>query len=317
MFPKVTVCNINMFKFDDVTPLLGGYALFYDTGLQYLRSIMPEVGITSTINDSYSSELDGETYPDNSNLQEFIRYNSHKMKDMLEMCIFNGVECGADNFTMEFTNYGACYVFQPTSMTSIKNAGQRYGLSMILNVEHVQYITAPRENVGFRIAIDCYHDSPNIEASGVDVGTGMRASIGLRKQSLTMLPAPHGQCVAEGTKQLQYYKNASYTQSRCYLECQTNYFMNACGCRTFYTPGNSDQPFCSPANLTKCYIPKYNEFITHREEYCTPTCEEACMAESYLRSNSYSGFPSIGVPQTFHVTNNYKYYALALGFSVK
>ncbi|XP_033112419.1 acid-sensing ion channel 1A-like [Anneissia japonica] len=312
-FPKVTVCNSNMFKFDQVTPLLGGSVLFYYHGLQYLRSLTPDIGITS--NGNGYGKLEDETYPGKKDLKEFIWYNSHRIKDMLEVCVFNGVICGPENFTLTYTNYGACYAFTPTTNISLNNAGQRYGLSMILNVEHLQYITAPRENVGFRIAIDGYNDDPDIEASGVDVGTGIRASIGLRKQTITSLPPPHGNCIVDGDKQLKYQVNKKYTQSRCLLECETDYFMEVCGCRTFYTPGNETQPFCSPSNLTGCYIPKYDQFADHRQVYCK--CEEACSVESFLKTNSFSGFPSRGVPQTFVVTKQWRYYALAFGFNVR
>ncbi|XP_033112433.1 acid-sensing ion channel 2-like [Anneissia japonica] len=312
-FPKVTVCNINMFKFDQVTPLLGGTLLFYYHGLQYLRSLTPDIGITS--NGNGYGKLEDETYPGRKDLKEFIRYNSHQIKDMLEVCVFNGVICGPENFTLTYTNYGVCYAFTPTTNTLLNNAGQRYGLSMILNVEHLQYITAPRENVGFRIAIDGHNDDPDLQASGVDVGTGMRASIGLRKQTITSLPHPHGNCIVDGDKKLKYQVNKKYTQSRCLLECETDYFMKVCGCRTYYTPGSETQPFCSPSNLTGCYIPKYEQFAEHREDYCE--CEEACSAESFLKTNSFSGFPSRAVPQTFIITEQWQYYALAFGFNVR
>ncbi|XP_071965301.1 acid-sensing ion channel 1-like [Antedon mediterranea] len=312
-FPKVTVCNINMFKFDEVTPLMGGFVYFFIYGLRYLQSLTPDVGITTADDDNWV--LDETKYPGDKNLQQFIKYNAHRMEEMLQVCMFNGVECGPSNFTLTYTNYGACYVFNPpTGKTNIKNAGQRRGLSMILNVEHIQYISAPRENVGFRIAIDGQNDIPDLEASGVDVATGMRASIGIRKQTITSLPKPHGTCIESGHRQLKY-TNDSYTQSRCYLECETDYFMEACGCRTYYVPGNADQVFCSPANLTGCYLPKYDEFSDHREEYCD--CKEACDVENFLKTPSYSRFPSRGVPQTFVVTNQHKYFALGLGFKVK
>ncbi|XP_033112434.1 acid-sensing ion channel 4-A-like [Anneissia japonica] len=193
-FPKVTVCNINMFRIDQVTAEIGGFTKFYEGGLNYLRSLAPEIGIISSNRTGNGNggcvKLTNTTYLGGTNLQEFISHSGHKIKDMLEVCIFNGIECGPENFTLTYTNYGACYIFTPTTKSSLNNAGQKHGLSLILNVEHLQYVTAPRENLGFRIAIDSQHDAPDLEASGVDVGTGMRASIGLRKHTVRLF-FPH------------------------------------------------------------------------------------------------------------------------------
>ena len=50
------------------------------------------------------------------------------------------------------------------------------------------------------------------------------------------LPAPYGDCATEDAVPLKYHQGP-YTENQCYLECETDYIVEKCGCRHFYMPG--------------------------------------------------------------------------------
>ena len=55
------------------------------------------------------------------------------------------------------------------------------------------------------------------------------------------LPKPYGSCLTESTGTLKYLAG-SYTKSKCFLECETDYVVSECSCRSFYMPGERTVP---------------------------------------------------------------------------
>ncbi|XP_072051798.1 acid-sensing ion channel 3-like [Amphiura filiformis] len=169
------------------------------------------------------------------------------------LCEFNGQKCGSENFTTTITNYGVCFTFNSITnedKLSVNTAGARQGLSVILNAEENNVVAAPRENLGFKVLVHPRDEIANLLDYGIELQPGTHTPIRLDVTEMKTLGSPYGKC---GNQPLKYLGGA-YTESKCYLECETDYIVSKCGCRNFYMPGNAT--YCSPSQLTKCF---YNE----------------------------------------------------------
>ncbi|XP_072051789.1 uncharacterized protein [Amphiura filiformis] len=118
-----------------------------------------------------------------------------------------------------------------------------------------------------------------------------------------MLPSPYGTCVkdvkgdtkSKDVEQQLKYLGGDYTKSKCLLECETDFIVDNCSCRTYYMPGSS--PFCSPRDLIECFYTKRDEFNGIKNTVCHH-CEESCQQTVYSTTASQSTFPSYSVATT-------------------
>ena len=111
--------------------------------------------------------------------------------------------------------------------------GKTQGLNLILSAESSDVVAAPRENLGFKMLIHPRNEFPNLDDFGIELEPGTHTPIRLDVTEMSTLGAPYGDC---GGKPLKYL-TGTYTVSKCYLECETDYIVEQCGCRNFYMPG--------------------------------------------------------------------------------
>ena len=100
-------------------------------------------------------------------------------------------------------------------------------------MEENNVVAAPRENLGFKVLIHPRDELPNLKDYGIELQPGSHIPIRVDVTEMKMLGKPYGKC---GSRTLKYY-DGSYTESKCYMECETDYMVDQCGCRTFYMPG--------------------------------------------------------------------------------
>ena len=112
--------------------------------------------------------------------------------------------------------------------------GKTQGLSLVLNVDESELVAVPRENSGFKMLVHPPFDIPNIDDFGIELEPGTHTSIRVDVTEMSTLSAPYGDC---GSKPLKYLNKNKYTESKCYLECELDYIVQQCGCRSFYMPG--------------------------------------------------------------------------------
>ena len=126
---------------------------------------------------------------------------------------------------------------------NVLSKGQTQGLSLILNTEEQENVPAPRENIGFKVLVHPRHETPNLQDYGIELLTGTHTPIRLDVTEMYSLPAPYGDCATEDAITLKYYQGP-YTENQCYLECETDYIVDKCGCRHFYMPGIKSEFEC-------------------------------------------------------------------------
>ncbi|XP_070575597.1 acid-sensing ion channel 1A-like [Ptychodera flava] len=286
-FPAVTICNNNMFEYDNLVGILGGVFEF-EFIFPYLYTLFTVDGEKIAKFATFLTPED-QYYGDGQNQFTFIDGSAPSVENMLRSCSFGGLPCGPENFTKVVTNYGICYTFNSDNedyVHKVRNAGQQYGLQLLLFVNERQYL-APRSNVGFRLMVHGQDEIPNVASYGLSLSPGTASTIGLKSRLISNLGSPYGNCVEDVENNLKYFDGA-YSLSKCWMECETDYAVEQCGCRYFYMPGNAT--YCSPYMLQSCYFSKMEEFAL-KVDPCKH-CEEPCVQTVYGTKLSYSSYPS-------------------------
>ena len=85
-----------------------------------------------------------------------MKQSAHNIRDMVEYCTWRDAEdCDYHNFSLIVTDWGVCYTFNNPpnkgDVLRVNQAGSRYGLSMILNVEQYEYTSSQHRGAGFKV----------------------------------------------------------------------------------------------------------------------------------------------------------------------
>ncbi|XP_033112445.1 acid-sensing ion channel 1-like [Anneissia japonica] len=302
-----------MFKFDRVVSTFNGTANFFTKGLKYIRELFPDKGLTNLNPNNITHHLKDGLYPGGTDMRGFVSSNGHSIEDMIISCMFNGIECGPEHFQETLTNYGLCYKFKGMRPLNVTSPGPLNGLSLILDAEHLQYVAAPREKVGFRVSITDHEHVIDVTSEGLDVAVGMSTSIGIKRRHIISMPAPYSDCVPimyDATTPADKH----YTRSECLQTCETNYIMELCNCCVFFAT-NGSIPFCSAIQYKECYSGHKDTFSREKHKICN--CPEPCEAVHFHKTLSFSNFPSLSVANTLYVTNRLDYFGKSLGWKIR
>ncbi|XP_070575645.1 acid-sensing ion channel 1A-like [Ptychodera flava] len=288
-FPAVTICNNNMFRLVNLTKFLGGASVF-NFLCPYLYTLFSSDGERiPEFTEFRIPDNESANYGEGQTQLTFMEQSAHSVEDIVRRCSFGGVACGADNFTKIITNYGICYTFNSHKqgyVNQVRNAGQKYGLQLLLYANEREYV-APHTNVGFRLMVHGQDEIPDIANHALAISPGLSTTIGLKTIQVSNLGFPYGHCVEDVKNNLKYFDGA-YSLSKCWMECETDYAVEKCGCRYYYMPGNVS--FCSPPESQNCYFGAMDEFAL-KADICNH-CEEPCMNTKYDTKMSYDSYPS-------------------------
>ncbi|XP_071965225.1 acid-sensing ion channel 1A-like [Antedon mediterranea] len=322
-FPVVTICNSNMFKLDKIVPVFNGTADFFTKGLRFIRELFPDKGLTNLHDDDDVTNQKSDIFNLwKRDMRELVTLNGHDKTDMIVSCRFNMKKCGPQHFEKTLTNFGVCYKFRLPPM-EVNNSGLSNGLSLILNAEHLQYVAAPREKVGFRVSITAHDHTTDVASDGLDIAVGMSTSIGLRRRFIKLLPAPFSDCVEITTNNtskkpddLTFSMDEHYSKSRCIQNCETNYFVELCKCLIFFSSNVSDSvPFCLPLQYKNCYSNNIDIFAREKHRICN--CPEPCEMVDLQKTLSSSNYPSLSVARTLYMTKKLEHFGRALGWKIR
>nr|QEP99390.1 acid-sensing ion channel 3 [Trichoplax adhaerens] len=279
-FPAVTICNFNRFRNSTINE-----SNYYR--LQYLLRLMNAPQAPSKRSEfSFRNDLVNYSRNTNDDLDLLSKVGIQR-QILIRYCNWDNQphSCSAENFTLTYTKYGNCFLFNGQSADNEalyqKRIGRSHGLRLAFNVEADQYTTMnPEPDVGIKFRIHEPDEPADIEAQGVAIPPGYHAYVRLKYNEAKFLRKPIGKC---DSRPLQYYDR--YTRSGCKLECKTNKSIEVCGCRALYMPGSA--PFCTAHQINQCMTNNIEE-INNSSCYC-PT---ACLWTSYDPAVSYSMTPT-------------------------
>ena len=285
-FPAVTVCNLNRFRLEALEGrnlsdfIRSAFSLVEVVDQEECGAILENVSSSDTINVP-AMEVGYEELAINTGniLEEFIFD-----------CYYAGGECNvSEMFEPVFTSLGICYTFNSGRLMEAqmaKGTGQRQGLTLFINAQQFDYVTA--NDAGVKIAIHPQSEPPLPDDQGIGVPTGRNAFISIRE--LRIVDNTRRNCNSK-TADLNFLQGeyTTYSESACLVDCMHTSMADNCHCvdsRSFYSPDSSEYtklPNCTLENI--CCIA--NELLLPTQ--CN--CEAACSSSVYQSSVSYSYFP--------------------------
>ncbi|XP_070538004.1 acid-sensing ion channel 2-like isoform X2 [Ptychodera flava] len=283
-FPAVTICNYNQIR---KTGLLEAFG--YSHGDDVIKTAH---AIMSPSPETMDQDVNLVGLNANYDFEYLMTTVGHKKDEMIMRCKWPGRQCSADNFTTTYASDSICVTFNSGESGDIieqANGGERYGLTVYLDVESQEYVDNWQNFVGFRVIVHDQDDKPNMKDKGFNVAPGTYTAAALKKLSSSYLKEPfgHTDCIDSPRGALNYFLG-NYSLAKCKVECETDYAIKECQCRYYTMPG--DAPVCNVIQLHHCYVPKMAKF-TDVQGLCSH-CKTPCYEESYGEHLSYALFPS-------------------------
>ncbi|XP_012685770.1 acid-sensing ion channel 4-A [Clupea harengus] len=279
VFPAVTICNINRFRFSALT----------DGDIYHLANL---TGLPPKNKDGHKATDLEYPAPD---MQDIFNRTGHQLEEMLKSCNFSGQNCSADDFTVVYTRYGKCYTFNGNKSTSRKSkqGGMGNGLEIMLDIQQDEYLPIWKETnetsleAGIRVQIHSQDEPPYIHQLGFGVSPGFQTFVSCQEQRLTYLPQPWGNCRSTMDQMIPGYD--TYSISACLLRCESMAVIKECNCRMVHMPGTAD--ICTP-NSVKC-VDKALALLQKSSGDICP-CETPCNLTRYGKELSMVKIPSRG-----------------------
>nr|XP_055150897.1 acid-sensing ion channel 1 isoform X5 [Symphalangus syndactylus] len=284
-FPAVTLCNLNEFRFSQVSK----NDLYHAGELLALLNNRYEIPDTQMADEKQLEILQDKANfrsfkPKPFNMREFYDRAGHDIRDMLLSCHFRGEVCSAEDFKVVFTRYGKCYTFnsgrdgRPRLKTMKGGTGN--GLEIMLDIQQDEYLPVWGETdetsfeAGIKVQIHSQDEPPFIDQLGFGVAPGFQTFVACQEQRLIYLPPPWGTCKAVAVdSDLDFFD--SYSITACRIDCETRYLVENCNCRMVHMPG--DAPYCTPEQYKECADPALGErpwpgAVWGREKVLPATC---------------------------------------------
>ncbi|KAM5249622.1 acid-sensing ion channel 1 isoform 7-T7 [Hipposideros larvatus] len=295
-FPAVTLCNLNEFRFSQVSK----NDLYHAGELLALLNNRYEIPDTQMADEKQLEILQDKANfrsfkPKPFNMREFYDRAGHDIRDMLLSCQFRGEVCSAEDFKVVFTRYGKCYTFnsgrdgRPRLKTMKGGTGN--GLEIMLDIQQDEYLPVWGETdetsfeAGIKVQIHSQDEPPFIDQLGFGVAPGFQTFVSCQEQRLIYLPPPWGTCKAV-TMDSDFFD--SYSITACRIDCETRYLVENCNCRMVHMPG--DAPYCTPEQYKECADPALDFLVEKDQEYCV--CEMPCNLTRYGKELSMVKIPS-------------------------
>nr|XP_055047944.1 acid-sensing ion channel 2 isoform X2 [Misgurnus anguillicaudatus]XP_055047955.1 acid-sensing ion channel 2 isoform X2 [Misgurnus anguillicaudatus] len=296
VFPAVTVCNLNAYRFTRLTQNdlyhAGELLALLDVHLQIPDPHLAEPHVLAFLTEKSNFS---NYRPKPFSMREFTERVGHDLKEMMLYCRFQGQECSHQDFKTVFTRYGKCYTFNAaeegkTLRTTMKG-GTGNGLEIMLDIQQDEYLPVWGETeetafeAGIRVQIHSQSEPPFVHELGFGVAPGFQTFVATQEQRLTYLPPPWGECVSRALESGLF---EVYSVSACRIECETRYIVENCNCRMVYMPG--DSPYCTPEQYKDCAEPALAALSAVEGTNCV--CRSPCNMTRYNKELSMVKIPS-------------------------
>lgn len=322
-FPAVTICNLNEFRFSQITKndmYWAGEFLGYQNETRGLHpaAIPPEdienpEEYQKIINrlEKLSDYSRFSPRPDFS-LFEFYNRTGIQLEELLLECFYRGKKCGMPDFKTVYTRYGKCYTFNnPDNVEDIKKTlkgGVDNGLELLLDIQQEEYMPMWKESdeisyeAGLKIQIHSQDEPPFIHELGFGISPGRQTLVSTQEQRVTFLPPPWGNCNPEKPPNPHDFF-PKYSISSCRIACETKQVVKECGCRMVHMPSLPDTPenrngsdnilvntpYCSTSQY-KCADKQLDYLVSADNSVCV--CKTPCAITRYSKEQSTLVLPS-------------------------
>ncbi|KAM9784307.1 acid-sensing ion channel 2 isoform 3-T3 [Syngnathus typhle] len=298
LFPAVTVCNLNAYRFSRLTrndlyhagELLG----LLDVHLNVPQPHLAEPDVL----DFLRERANFTAYkPKAFSMREFAERVGHDLREMMLYCRYQGDQCSHRDFQTVFTRYGKCYMFNAAeegkSLRSTVKGGTGNGLEIMLDIQQDEYLPVWGDTddtaleAGVRVQIHSQAEPPFVHELGFGVAPGFQTFVATQEQRLSFLPPPWGECES---KALESGFFQVYSVTACRIDCETRYIVENCNCRMVHMPG--DASYCTPEQYKDCAEPALAKLSSAAAESSGCMCRTPCNVTRYNKELSMVKIPS-------------------------
>ncbi|XP_072425746.1 acid-sensing ion channel 1C-like isoform X1 [Chiloscyllium punctatum] len=295
-FPAVTICNLNEFRFSQITQNdlyhVGEFLALLNERYEITRPALAEPHVLAALKKLANFR---HFKPKPFNMSDFYNRTGHTIHDMLLMCTYRGENCTHHNFTTIFTRYGKCYTFNSGKdgkplLTTMKG-GTGNGLEVMLDIQQDEYLPVWDKTeetsfeAGLKIQIHTQDEPPYIHELGFGVAPGFQTFVSTQEQRIMYLPPPWGDCRISNINSGFF---STYSITACRIDCETRYLVENCNCRMVHMPGNAD--VCTPEQYKDCADPALEFLVEQDSSYCM--CETPCNVTRFGKEISMVKIPS-------------------------
>ena len=324
-FPKITICNINMFTsrfssdlIKDVNEKKLGLPSFFDP--KQLKNFSKD-----RIDELFRVvDVSATAFVLDQNFSDISRQKlAHMFEDILINCQFNYQKCYARDFVWSFDKfYGNCFSFNAgfnstghrTELKKSSVAGWLFGLQLELYVNYNQNLSFFNDAKGLLLRVGNNSRSSGENLDGIRVSSGFRTDVAISRSFNYMLPQPYSNCQVDknfenSNSNLYNLIVASpfqYTQKLCFHECFQQKVILECNCTVSVFLSlfeNSSQ--CKTVKEIECAFQIFtNVYLSGNfiKETCIPLCPLECNSTEYkvLLSSNYIA----GIRYANYITQN-------------
>ena len=224
-----------------------------------------------------------------------------QINDMLISCYFNFQPCNASDFTYFYHSYyGNCYKFNGliNSTRTVNLNGEFYGLTLELYLGDPYLAVSAQSDQGILLSIQNQTSQPFWQGDVIKIDGGRATDIVLKRNLVTLLQLPYGNC-SDGSGKNSYYYNYvvntlgfNYSSEFCTKIClQANVVQN-CNCTMVFFPTYGfNYSYCNFLTLRCAQSVVSRIDITSS---CQQACPNECSYTQYDATTSRNNYPSYG-----------------------
>ena len=236
-------------------------------------------------------------------LYDFYHKTAPTIEETFVECkdgVYFSLNC-TDHIKPVYTDRGLCYTFnagtERTRPIERRFPGLLYRISLTIDVNPSEYLTALSHGHGFLLLIHDQAVYPLITVNGVTIGPGQEVYISLQKKVIKRLPRPFSRedCVEEGSRvsadPLDLWP--SYSKEKCEFQCMTKQ-VNMEHCVKAPEDTNATKSSCS---LYSLQVEQFDQLMDIYRNGLQCDCLPPCVSVTYEERHSFTKYPSKNVAE--------------------
>ena len=317
LFPRVTICNANMFTSEASLQLLKMANTIVQSDLSVFDAQkMALLDLATTYDFIRSIILVGVGMASSKNFTDEQRQQlGHDFKDILLSCTFNYQPCSVADFIWTFDpTYGNCYVFNSgfnstghkVELRRSSVAGSLFGLQIKYYAyyhENLTLFNSYHGGTGALIRIDNSSYKTDHNLDGIRVSTGFQTNIAMQRAFKFTMPKPYSNCEvdenSDKTVGSELYKliaasQYEYTQQLCFEQCYQKQVIEDCNCTAGVFNSFFNVETYQTFEAYKCCLNVFTDKYTtgdYIQRVCVPQCPLECNSTEYKATTSSSRLP--------------------------
>ena len=309
LFPKITICNINIFTSEysieflkKINQVEEPHVDVFDREQMKTLKYPEKFNLMTNIINLALAKINSKNFTDHQR-----KRLSHDFNDLLLKCSFNSMPCTAEDFVWTFDRrYGNCYVFnsgvdsrgQRVELKKIHVSDTAFSLDLEFYVNFRERLTPFARGLGAIIRVDNNSYLIDQNLHDISITPSLKSIITIDRTFKFMLPRPYSSCEIDNESPKDFdshlYKTIlhspyQYSRTFCLQQCFQLHLYKQCQCVSGSLLSLFKYENCESGFQYECF----DNFFSHKfiqsnfiQDFCTPLCPLECNHTEYKASIS-------------------------------